>query len=259
MTRTDRFLQSDQRLQLAAAGPWLFGGLAIVILAAQVPDLLRAFDTPNIGGFAGIDYDLYMDATHRWLAGGPFYGPHQLAGPYEIRHGDILYPPVSLWLFVPFTVLPPLLWWIGPLAGTAAVVVALRPHWVVWPFLALCLWQPVQIHIISGNPVIWSLLAVALGTIYKWPSVFAFVKPSLGFFGLFGIRHRSWWAALGVFCVMSLVLLPMWADWITVLQNARGGGLEYSWQEIPLLLLPIIAWMARPGGRYGVRPPMPPA
>ena len=49
----------------------------------------------------GKDVALYRDAASRWLAGGPFYEPRQLAGPYEVAHGDILYPPVGLWLFVP--------------------------------------------------------------------------------------------------------------------------------------------------------------
>ena len=42
--------------------------------------------------YQGADYQLYMDATARWLSGGPFYEPAQLAGPYPITHGAILYP-----------------------------------------------------------------------------------------------------------------------------------------------------------------------
>ncbi len=51
----------------------------------------------------GVDFQLYREVTMRWLGGGPFYQPYQLAGPYPISAGDVLYPPVALWLFVPFS------------------------------------------------------------------------------------------------------------------------------------------------------------
>mgnify|MGYP006173125319 CR=1 FL=1 len=54
----------------------------------------------------GVDFVLYRDVAARWLDGGPYFEPYQLVGPYEIRAGDVLYPPVGLWLFVPFAVLP---------------------------------------------------------------------------------------------------------------------------------------------------------
>ena len=218
---------------------------------------MEAASHPDFNGYAGIDYELYMNATTRWMHGGYFYEPYQLAGPYVISHGDILYPPVALLLFAPFTFLPAALWWAIPLATTMLVLVRLRPSVFVWPLLAACVgWQPAQIHIISGNPIIWSMAAVALGTIYRWPSVFALIKPSLFPFALFGMRDRRWWYGLGLFAGLCALFLPMWGDWITAVLNSRGGGLLYSWQEAPLLLLPIIAWLGRPGGRYrqGERP-----
>ena len=233
--------------------PRLFAAvLTVGILLAQVPALLRVAATPDLNGYAGIDYRLYMDATRDWLATGQFYAPYQLAGPYPVLFGDILYPPVALWLFVPFTILPAFLWWSVPIGVTAAVIVSHRPRWMVWPILALCLWGPVQIHVISGNPGLWAMMFVALST--RWPAFgpFAFIKASLGVFGLLGIRSRSWWLGLAVFCALSLAVLPMWFDWLTALLNSRsGGGLFYSWQEAPMMLMPIIAWLARPGGRYG--------
>ena len=44
----------------------------------------------------GVDFTLYRDVAARWLAGGPYFEPHQLSGPYTIEAGDILYPPVGL-------------------------------------------------------------------------------------------------------------------------------------------------------------------
>src|SRR5450759_88660 len=49
----------------------------------------------------GVDYRLYMDAARRWLDGGGFYLPFQVAGPYPVLLGDVMYPPNALFLFVP--------------------------------------------------------------------------------------------------------------------------------------------------------------
>ena len=108
-------------------------------------------------------------------------------------------------LFVPFVFLPALVWWAIPLGITLAVLIHLRPSIVVWPLMAACLgWQPAHIHIVSGNPVIWAMAAVALGTVYKWPSVFALIKPSLFVFALFGVRNRAWWFSLGLFALLCV-------------------------------------------------------
>ena len=87
----------------------------------------------------GVDFILYRDAAARWLAGGPYFEPYQLAGPYPITAGDVLYPPVALWLFVPFTVLPAVLWWAIPIAVAAWAVWRLQPSPEWWPLIALCI------------------------------------------------------------------------------------------------------------------------
>lgn len=227
--------------------------LSVGILLSAVPTLLQVAAIPNWNGYGGLDYTLYMDAATRWLETGVFYHPYQLAGPYPVTHGDVLYPPVALWLFVPFTFLPAVLWWAIPLGVTAWMVYRLRPGPLAWPLMACVFaWQPVQIHVISGNPGLWAMMAVALATRYPWAAPFALIKASLFPFALFRIDRRAWWYGLAVWCALSLVFLPMWFDWLTVVLNSRsGGGLFYSWQEAPMMLLPIVAWLCRPGGRYG--------
>ena len=198
----------------------------------------------------GVDFDLYRDAASRWISGGSFFEPYQLAGPYPISAGDILYPPVGLWLFVPFTFLPAVFWWAVPLGLTARVVGFLRPEPRVWPLIALCLaWPTTPLKIWTGNPVMWAMAAVALGTIYRWPSVFALIKPSLFPFALFGANRRSWWLALAVFVALSVPFGSMWADWVASVVNSRGGGVLYSALEIPMLLLPLVAWLGRTNHR----------
>jgi hypothetical protein len=200
----------------------------------------------------GVDFVLYREAAARWLAGGPFYQPYQLTGPYEIQAGDILYPPVGLVLFVPFAWLPEpvaaALWWLVPLALTACAVWRLRPAPLWWPVIALCIaWPTTLLKTWTGNPVIWAMAAIALGALFAWPSVFALLKPSLFPFALFGANRRSWWFALGGLVLLSLPFGGLWLDWLASVVNSRGGGVLYSSLEIPMLALPIVAWLGRTG------------
>ena len=169
----------------------------------------------------GVDFDLYRDATARWLAGGSFFEPYQLAGPYEIRAGDILYPPVALWLFAPFAAagggplgaVAAILWWAIPLAITGAVVLRLRPAPWAWPLLALCAANPTTLlKTWTGNPVIWSMAALAIAVIggrTRFAAPFVLLKPSLAPFALFGANRRSWW--LGLAAVVALCVPFGWS------------------------------------------------
>ena len=203
----------------------------------------------------GVDFQLYRDVTARWLAGGPFFEPYQVAGPYEIRAGDVRYPPVALWLFVPFAAGPVLVaavaWWAIPLAATATAVGRLRPRPWAWPLLALCLSNPTTLlKIWTGNPVIWSMAALAVAVIGRWrfAAPFVLLKPSLAPFALFGVRHRSWWAGLAAFVLLGVPFGGLWGDWVASVLNSRGGGLLYSALEIPMLALPLVAWLGRTRG-----------
>jgi hypothetical protein len=232
--------------EIAPRVRWLLIGVALVIAAFPVLDFIRAAAHPNINGYGGIDYSLYMEATRRWLAGGPFFEPYQLAGPYPISMGDVLYQPNALLLFVPFTVLPAFLWWAIPLGATAWAIVRMQPSVIAWPFIALCLaWPPTLARTVAGNPVMWVVAALALGCLYRWPSVGVLLKPTLFPFALIGVRDRRWWVALAVLVLLSLPFGTMWIDWLQAVTNAQNGGLFYSFQDVPILLLPIVAWKLR--------------
>jgi hypothetical protein len=224
----------------------LFGPVSLLILLFPIHDFLVALGSPNLNGYGGVDYRLYMDTATRWLQGGPYFNPYQLAGSYPISAGDILYPPVALVLFVPFTLLPASLWWAVPAGALGFCLIRLRPGPLAWPFMALCLaWPPTLVKIVTGNPVIWAVAAMALGVLYYWPSVLVLIKPSLFPFALFGANKRRWWLALGGFALVCLPFGALWVDWIRSLINSQGGGLAYSALEIPMLALPIVAWLGR--------------
>ncbi len=199
----------------------------------------------------GRDFVLYRDATARWLASGQFYETYQLAGPYGIAHGAVLYPPVALLLFAPFTVLPGVLWWLIPIALIAYVLWDLRPSAIGWLVIAACIaWPATLIKLSTGNPVLWIVAAVALGIRFGWPAVLVLVKPTLAPFAVIGIRRRGWWIAAATLGALSVPFWGMWVDWLVVLGNSRGSGIYYSVAELPMLALPIVADITRTRRRH---------
>jgi hypothetical protein len=242
-----RVLASLDRPRVALA----LSAATILLPVLFVVALQQPLDQPF-----GKDVALYREAAARWLAGGPFFEPRQLAGPYEVAHGDILYPPVTLWLFAPAAILPEIpalaLWWGIPTAVTVGAVHRVRPRPAVWPLIALCLaWPTTPLKVWTGNPVIWSMAAMAVAIVWRGGAPFALLKPSLFPFALFGIRQRAWWIGLAVLVALSVPFGSMWLDWITAVSNSRGGGLLYSALEAPLLALPIIAWAGRRAAAAG--------
>lgn len=229
---------------------WLVAALTLFAIDAGTWFLLiRAGQVDVVHPAA--DYNLYMNATSRWLAGGPFYHPYQLAGPYaiwELRpplEGPILYPPVALWLFALFTVLPPILWWAIPIG-----IVGWRFVQAPWNrrllALALIAWPQTYGMVVGGNPGMWIVAALALGTRWPFASPFVLLKPTLAPFALVGIRSRWWWVGLGLFGLLCLPFGAMWADWLTAVRNS-GADLSYSLSNLAPMLIPLAAtWQPRP-------------
>jgi len=221
-------------------------GLTVVILAVLTRDLVLLL--PNLDPTKiAVDYNLYVEATRRWLNGGGYYFPEQLAGPYDVVPGVVLYPPVFALVMLPFLVLPWWVYWALPIGAVIFAVNRHRPQPVVWPAIALCLWFPNTIVIlVAGNPVMLMVGALALGTIWAWPSVFVLLKPTLGVFALFGIWRRSWWVALGVLILVSVPFAATWLDYIAVVRNARQAlGPLYNLGQVPTMLLPLLVWTGR--------------
>jgi hypothetical protein len=200
----------------------------------------------------GHDYRLYMDATRQWLAGGAFYPAWQLAGPYTAEQFPILYPPQALVLFVPFTVLPEPLWFGIPTLLTAWIVVGHSPARWTWPvMLALFVFWPVQwLPYVSGTPTIWVVAAVAAGTRWGWPAALVLVKPTLAPFALIGIRHRGWWVVAAGLAILAVAFAPLTVKWIRSVANLTGpnSGLLYSLENLPPMLVPVVAWLGRRDG-----------
>jgi hypothetical protein len=233
--------------------------LSVVIGALGVALFVAA---GNQVGWARIWFDdlgIYTDATTRVLAGSGWYLPRQLEGPYLLQSGDVLYPPVTAWFFIPWLALPAWTFSALPLAIVALFVVSLRPAAWTWPLIVFCLVFPVTlIYIAYANPTVWIAAFVALGLRYAWPGVFVLLKPSLAPFALIGIRSRGWWIGLVLLGLGSLPFLAWTLDYPRILLDARGASILYSGTSIPIVALPVVAWLGRSVGRppRGVnRPP----
>jgi len=90
-----------------------------------------------------------------------------------------MYPPVALWLFAPFTVLPAILWWQYPprdnqrvraLATRALGDRAVARRLVYPKYLAL--W-------FDGNPGMYVIAAIAAAAEWGTPASLALFKPSM--------------------------------------------------------------------------------
>jgi hypothetical protein len=227
---------------------------AIVVVFASV--WAYRFATFDESARVGSDWQVLLDATRSWLAGGPFYPPEQVAYPFDGYRGGVMYPPTALALFVPFVLLPPVLWWAAPLGLAVIGIARLRPAPWVWPFMALGLLYDNSVWLVlSGNPAMWGFAALVwldLG----WPTLFFLVKPSLFPLALLGANRRSWWIGLGVIIITGILLVPMWSDWTAVVRNAQTGrGLLYSVFDLPLLAAALLAQIGRTSPRrVAVRP-----
>ncbi|MHB8398421.1 MAG: hypothetical protein ACYDCI_05730 [Candidatus Limnocylindrales bacterium] len=222
---------------------------AIVPLAIEVGRLL-----PWLSVSLGHDYRIYIAAAASWASGGPFYHPYQLAGAYPIVNGEVLYPPTILPLLLPFIVLPAVLWWVLPLGLLAWSVAAWRPAPWAWAAMAWLLLLPSNALgygqsldlIVNGNPGIWVAAFVVAGLRWGWGGPLVLLKPTMVPFALAGVRSRSWWIALAALIGLSLLMLPLWRDYAVALLNVRGGRDPwYTVDNVPLLLIPVVAWLAR--------------
>jgi hypothetical protein len=194
----------------------------------------------------GTDYRIHVAAAARWLELGSPYYPLQLAGPYQLAATEppaILYPPTIFPLFAAFTVLPAALWWGIPIAITLVVIAMHRPsrsRLVV--ILLLLAWPQSVIVFAVGNPVMWIVAGLALGTVYPAFSPLVLLKPSLFPLALWGANRRAWWLGLALLLLMSIPFGSLWMQWLTALFNARQSqGIFYSAYQVPLLLIPLVA------------------
>jgi hypothetical protein len=233
----------------------LAGSTAAILVLAAI-ELAYGLAYKSWDRAIGGDLTYYANLARNLFSGGHWFPDKELHGPWQIMNSgpiDVLYPPAAAWIFAPFIVLP-----IGVLlAAVIGVYLWLflewRPSPWSWPLMALCvLWPPTLLTAIGGNSSLFVMMAIGLGLRYRWPSVFILLKPSFLPFAILGIRSKGWWVGLAVLGLMSLPFLRETLLYPQVLLDSRNpSGALYSFVYLPMMAIPIIAWL----GRTRRRPP----
>jgi hypothetical protein len=115
--------------------------------------------------------------------------------------------------------------------------------------MAVCLlWPASGLKFVSQNPTVWIAAFVGLGLRYRWPGVLVLLKPSFLPLALIGIGSRGWWIGLGALVLLSLPFLADTLAYPGIVLGARSAdGLLYSLSDLPLVLVPVVAWAGRRG------------
>ena len=226
----------------------LFGAMGLYVAIRRAGVFLKL-------GVLGVDHAMFMDFGRRWFEGGTIYLPYQFAGPYAYDVGSgtmdvatmpALYPPIVGPVFAVWRFLPVVLWWAIPLGVLVYAFVRWRPALWSWPvMLATLIWPNTADALWAGSSTLWVVAGVAGGLLWGWPAAVIAFKPSFAPFMLIGLRQRSWWIAVVLVAVLAVVMLPEWFRYVSALQNLESPGLVYSLGDLPLLLVPVIAWVAR--------------
>jgi hypothetical protein len=230
----------------------VLGVLGLVITALRV----QAFAER---GLIGVDFRLFSSVGERWLETGSMYQPYQFAGPYAfdraagtnaVWDAPALYPPIAAPLFAGLRLLGPLaavLWWAVPCGVLVYALYRWRPAPWTWPVLALpLLWPSTAAPFLTGNTTMLVAAGVAGGLMWGWPVLIVALKPTFAPFLLLGVKRRSWWLGAALLAVLSLTMLDEWVRYVTVLRNVTGAGLLYSVADLPLVMVPVVAWLGRP-------------
>jgi hypothetical protein len=224
-----------------------FATAVIVALVATEAVALAVVVIPGSDNWSlGMDYRYYRDIGVRWLADGSYYLPRQLAGPYQaFLMSDVFYPPAALLLFAPFAVLPAVLWWVVPITVLGYSLLRLQPApWAWFVMVVLLAWPRAIGAYLFGNTDIWAVAAVAAGARWGWPAAFLALKPVFLPFALPAVRRRAFWIGLGLVGAISMAMLPLWFDYGRAMRDMTIRS-DYSLGSVPLLLIPIVGWLAR--------------
>jgi hypothetical protein len=214
-----------------------------MMAVATLAELVVLYGIIDAQHAIGDDLDFFRSVAQRWLDTGVYYTDHQLAGPYVVQtQVDNLYPPPALLLFVPFTFLPAILWWVIPVGLIGYAVWWTRPYVWAWPVLALTVLYPkTPAVLLYGNSDLWGVAFCAAGVRWGWPAALVAFKPSVGFLALPGILSRGWWIATAALVLVTLPLLSLWLDYPRVVLNS-DSDVGRSLSDAPFFLLPFLAW-----------------
>jgi hypothetical protein len=236
-------LTDDPRAMLA----WVAQRTLVIVLgSALLIEVVVGTLVIAAPGDIGVDFRFYHDLAARWVAEGTYFQPYQLTGPYaSTTLVDTFYPPIALFLFVPFLVVPAILWWLIPIVVLVYVIARLRPNmWAVAAMIVLMMWVRAFGAFLWGNTDMWVVATVAAALRWGWPAALIAIKPSVLPFMILGVRSRSFWMAIAILVVVSIPLWELWGDWVIAIRN-MDPRLDYSLGSFTLYLVPVVAWLGR--------------
>jgi hypothetical protein len=230
--------------------------LAILFVVLALWNIVSAA-RGGLAPFVAWDFQHYVEAARRWVETGTPYLAHEVAGRFQFGDLTFLHPPISLVLFAPFLVLPPALFWLIPLVGTAAIIATWQPARWTWPIMALQLnWPRFGGAVIVGNTDLWVVFFIAAGLRFGWPVLLLVIKPSIAPFAIVDVaallradaipvrRWREIFVAAGALAVVGALFGRLWLEWLSVVRNSPADPL-YSIAAIPWLTIPMVGWIAR--------------
>jgi hypothetical protein len=190
------------------------------------------------------DFGAYYNAAVRWLDGAPLYRTtREVPGLEAEISGEMpwLYPPIFVLIFVPFTILPPIV------AG------------FVWNLLTLMflIWSVSQL-LFSFNiypdrkvRILIYLSVVSFGPTITWMKAGQVSGLLVGFLCLSGasLRPGHQWLS-GIFCTLSSAFKPFYATTGTHLLCNRRRLLSATISGITVVLIGLLIFGIRPHMEY---------
>lgn len=238
-------------------------GLTVLILAAGAVVIWAHLAVFASADLIGVDLRLFAELGRRWVETGSIYASWQFspyaydqaAGTNDVGRMPGLYPPIAGPFFATVRFVPAVLWWVIPAIMVGYALWRWRPDPRVWPVLAAATLFPSTSGVIAaGGSTMWVTAGIAGGLIWGWPALIVALKPTFLPFLFLGADRRSWWLALGLIALVSILMLPEWVRYIDVLRNAESLDALYSVADAPLILVPVAAWLTQTSERPAIRP-----
>jgi len=91
----------------------------------------------------------------------------------------------------------------------------------------------------------WVAVFVTGGLMVGWPAALTLLKPTFAPLALIGVRSRSWYLVVAAMALGTLFMTEELLRYLTVIQHQRGSSLLYSVGDLPMMLIPILGYLAR--------------
>lgn len=221
-------------------------GLAAALLAWAVVVFVFVAQGIAARGEIGYDPDLFAMFGRRFVTTGEAYFPIQFGEPYRAEGVTNIYPPLAMYLFVPLAYVPIALWWIIPGAVFAWHLWDCRPAPWTWPVMAFLLGLfPTVSGLIYGSSTMWAVALICIGLRHPAAMAALAFKPVDAFLAVLYVRRRSFWLGLGVVALLAIPFGDLWVEWWRAITNIDGGTPLRNITGVPLLLIPVVAWLGR--------------